>query len=248
MSFITPNGGWDDSRLQQTQPVPIHPNQPVQYLYASPPQAAYYSSSYLICKVCDRGTLTPRKVFRMSGPAVAIGFILLIPSIVGMLVCAAFFLGFLSHVGSESVAVETVPVQSAFDASFRKSCARSFRSAYQEQTGTPATLLMTEEACECALAGIKRTGDVSSATSACSADAVLGSLEPPAENVDALYSGRTTRTVPPTHLPSLIRLLGSGAAVAMGVGCFVGGLLGWLLVMRKRVLQCGLCGAVVNAS
>jgi hypothetical protein len=25
-------------------------------------------------------------------------------------------------------------------------------------------------------------------------------------------------------------------------------LLGWLLVMKKRVLQCDLCGAVVNAS
>jgi hypothetical protein len=28
----------------------------------------------------------------------------------------------------------------------------------------------------------------------------------------------------------------------------VSGLLGWLLVMRKSVLQCDVCGAVVNAS
>jgi len=39
----------------------------------------------------------------MSGPAVVIGFILLIPSVIGMVICALFFFGFLSHVG--------VPVQ-----------------------------------------------------------------------------------------------------------------------------------------
>jgi hypothetical protein len=36
--------------------------------------------------------------------------------------------------------------------------------------------------------------------------------------------------------------------VAVGIACFVGGLLGWLLVMRKRVLQCSYCSAVINAS
>jgi hypothetical protein len=35
--------------------------------------------------------------------------------------------------------------------------------------------------------------------------------------------------------------------VSSGIGCFVFGLLGWLLIMKKHVLQCGYCGAVVNA-
>ena len=58
--------------------------------------------------------------------------------------------------------------------------------------------------------------------------------------------------------PALIRgsgalavvLSGSGimADVLIGIGCFVGGLLGWLLVMKRDVLQCDNCGAVVNAS
>lgn len=39
-----------------------------------------------------------------------------------------------------------------------------------------------------------------------------------------------------------------GFAVIIGISSFVGGLLGWLLVMKKRVLQCSVCGAVVNAS
>ena len=42
--------------------------------------------------------------------------------------------------------------------------------------------------------------------------------------------------------------LAAGIVIAIGIACFVGGLLGWLLVMKKRVLQCPVCGAVVNAS
>jgi hypothetical protein len=41
--------------------------------------------------------------------------------------------------------------------------------------------------------------------------------------------------------------LGASYFVLM-IPAFVSGLLGWRLVMKKRVLQCGLCGAVVNAS
>ena len=50
--------------------------------------------------------------------------------------------------------------------------------------------------------------------------------------------------------------VGAGAATVVASGLclfvivvsFVGGLLGWLLIMRKRVLQCTRCGAVVPAS
>jgi hypothetical protein len=45
-------------------------------------------SAYPTCKICDRGTLTPRKIRRLSGPVVAIGYILLVPSILGMVACA----------------------------------------------------------------------------------------------------------------------------------------------------------------
>jgi hypothetical protein len=46
----------------------------------------------------------------------------------------------------------------------------------------------------------------------------------------------------------IAQVIGSGFAIAIGIGSFVGGLLGWLLVMRKRVLKCNTCGAVINAS
>lgn len=39
-----------------------------------------------------------------------------------------------------------------------------------------------------------------------------------------------------------------GLSLALGIGFFIFGLLGWLLVMKKRVLKCDYCGAVVNAS
>ena len=46
--------------------------------------------------------------------------------------------------------------------------------------------------------------------------------------------------------------VGGGFAVILSiigiVASFVGGLLGWLLIMKKKVLQCTSCQAVVNAS
>lgn len=41
---------------------------------------------------------------------------------------------------------------------------------------------------------------------------------------------------------------GAFVFLALGVACFVGGLLVWLLVMKKHVLRCSVCGAVVSAS
>lgn len=42
--------------------------------------------------------------------------------------------------------------------------------------------------------------------------------------------------------------LSMGLAMALAVCSFVAGLLGWLLIMKKRVLQCSICGATVSAS
>jgi hypothetical protein len=43
-------------------------------------------------------------------------------------------------------------------------------------------------------------------------------------------------------------VVAGGFSTFVFVAAFIGGLLGWLLVMRKRVLQCARCGAVVPAS
>jgi len=96
------------------------------------------------CKVCDRGVLTPKKIYRMSVPVVFIGYIFLIPSAVGVLFSVVLLI-----------------VSSQPDSSSR---------------------------------------------------------------------------------------LGEGFAIFMGVTSFAGGLLGWLLIMKKRVLKCNVCRATVNAS
>jgi hypothetical protein len=104
-----------------------------------------------ICKVCDRGTLERKNLYRLSRPVVAIGYILLLPSALGI------FLGIVVSLSDS-----------------------------------------------------------------------LGIVTP--------YSNRGNN--------GLVTVIGIGVAVTS----FVAGLLGWLLVMKKRVLQCSMCGATVSAS
>ncbi|HLH07386.1 MAG TPA: hypothetical protein VKW78_09120 [Terriglobales bacterium] len=48
------------------------------------------------------------------------------------------------------------------------------------------------------------------------------------------------------NLPTF--LLSAPFVIGIGVSSFVGGLFGYLLTMKKRVLQCNECGATVSAS
>ena len=113
---IMPEGGWH--KLPQLQD-DDHGSQNIR-----PTQSNYLPRrSHLTCKVCDRGTLESKAVYRMSGPAVVIGFILLIPSIIGMVSCALMLLVFNTSVGvalgSNAVAPRRIH-QSAEDATFRR--------------------------------------------------------------------------------------------------------------------------------
>jgi hypothetical protein len=186
----------------------------------------------------------------MSGPVVAIGFILLIPSILGILFSAFMFLGVNARTGDESAAStreSSRPVQSDFDANFRRSCAKSVKQKNQE-VGYYASQQLIEQYCECALSAFKETASETTAAETCLQRSKDGTLEQPSQEVDAFYSGETSHRTPDGDGENLFRVLGSGFAVALGIASFVGGLLGWLLVMRKSVLQCNVCGAVINAS
>jgi hypothetical protein len=238
---IMPAGGWGDPPRPESQPSPSYPQQP-----AYTPRR-----SYLTCKVCDSGTLVSKKVFRMSGPVVAIGFIFLIPSVLGMLFSALLFFGFIALPAGGGLGtsdnVARRPFQSDFDASFRKSCAASVKQKNQE-VGYYASQQLIEQYCECALSAFKDTGSTESAYQTCFQRAQDGTLEQPSQDVDALYSNNTSHQSRDREATNLVSILGGGFAVVLGISSFVGGLLGWLLVMRKRVLQCDVCGAVVNAS
>jgi hypothetical protein len=234
---IMPEGGWIDPPQQDAQQRPDYP-----------PQPSYTPrSSYLTCKICDRGTLSSKTVFRMSGPAVAIGFILLVPSILGMIFSALMFLGVNAYTGGESAAIPSEserPFQSAFDAKFRRNCANSFRRENPSITHSEI-----EQICKCKLSAYKETGlETIDAAQTCAQETINGTLDKPSQDIDALYSSNSPHQSPDSAGSNLFRVAGSGFAIALGIASFVGGLLGWLLVMRKRVLQCNVCGAIVNAS
>ncbi len=68
-----------------------------------------------------------------------------------------------------------------------------------------------------------------------------------------LEEAQTTNTQPseiptPNRFVLLARTLGGGIAIALGIAALVGGLLGWLLVMRKKVLKCSYCGSITNVA
>lgn len=67
------------------------------------------------------------------------------------------------------------------------------------------------------------------------------------EQSSALNSATTTRSAGMAGA-SIGAGIGGLAGVGLTIGSFVGGLLGWLLIMKKKVLQCNACQSVVAAS
>jgi hypothetical protein len=245
---ITPEDGWENQPQQVTEQKPDSIER-VQTVY--PSQPTYLPISYqVICKICDRGMLMPKRVFRMSGPVVAIGFVLLVPSILGICLSGLMFLGVNAHARHDEITNKdetSHSFQSDYDANFRRSCAKGVKQKDQEM-GYYASQQLIEQYCECALSTFKETNSVTTASQTCLQQAKDGTLEQVGQDVDALYSSDTVTRNPDSAGANLSHVIGSGFSVAIGVGSFVGGLLGWLLVMRKKVLQCNVCGAVVNAS
>ncbi len=112
------------------------------------------------CKVCDTGVLHNIKRYRMSGVVVVIGYLLLVPSVLGIVSTVLFQIAIV--VGS-----------------------------------------------------------------------VLGSSETKGSTAYA--------TLMPNAAVGIFSMV-------LGFSFLVAGLLGWLLVMKKKILQCNYCGAVVAAS
>lgn len=139
----------------------------------------------------------------MSAPVVVIGFIFLIPSILGMIASALMLCGSVISSGMEANRI------------------RNEARAQMQNDGVPESVIA----------------------------ATLEGKEVPLESLEERTSVRFAedklRTI---NVANGFGLLFDGWFIAAGIASFVGGLLGWLLVMKKRVLQCSVCGAVVNAS
>jgi len=161
------------------------------------------------CKTCDNGTLIRRRRYRMSGIVVLIGYILVIPSILGIL------FGVIGVVGSGSAG-----------------------SSGMQATRTRVTTAL-------------RAANVPAA--------VIDKLNTNYNGLAVADTSRLTGRQRAAIRDASLTLVASDAGTAVGagllagfsifimIGSLVGGLLGWLLIMKKNVLQCDRCGATVAA-
>lgn len=167
------------------------------------------TSDPIRCKTCDQGQLVKTKKYRMSGVVVFIGYVLLVPSVVGMLIGAIML--------------------------------------FTTASGTGSTVASIKSEAQTKL----KTAGVSPAVTAKVLDSKRLSN---ADRTSLTASQRQTVEDVQTEMTAGTAGAGIGATIAGGFSVFVlisslvGGLLGWLLVMKKKVLQCTHCGAVVAAS
>jgi len=278
-----------------------------------------------VCKICERGTLVRKKVFRMSGPVVFIGFVFLIPSVLGIIASILLFFGVLSTGTSGSTRTKNEVALNMRKAGVPESIIADVLAGNADRSDSQIanqdrTILDAQEKVKSNLAIQVAAGErmlqagipnsiirALSTEGRLSTPGIAGSSEmsewldgatpeqremfqaakvqfhePPAESlhavremqqaqipVDVIYDVRMSKDADVQawmgarhealqdaqnklrdnkETSGFALFFGGGFAVAMGIASFVGGLLGWLLVMRKSVLQCSVCSAVVNAS
>ena len=194
--------------------------QPLSTLYPPPstprippaaptPAPAANRKPALTCQTCGEGVLIKRKTYRMSVPVVVIGYILLIPCVLGMLLGGMLLLGS----GSAGTAASAAADKEA-------------RTRLEAQA-IPEPIIQKVTA-----------------------------FKPITADDRSTLTQEQKSAVDEAKLSLSARKVGAGAGVVISgslsifliIACFVGGLLGWLLVMKKKVLQCNQCSATVAAS
>ena len=178
-------------------------------------------TSYPPCKVCDRGALVRKKIFRMSIPVVVIGFILLIPSLIGVAV------GLFALISSITPNENQEPMKQ-----IRDRAASGLRHNGVPEATINAVLDAASEGRNEDVTRLMDDNEMPEADRSWIYDAQ-----------DKIRSAGLTQSPPSPPSP-----LSAAFSIGLIVGSFVGGIFGWLLVMKKRVLQCSVCGAVINAS
>jgi hypothetical protein len=162
------------------------------------------------CKVCNQpGGIGVAKLRRFSGPVVAIGYILLVPSVLGMLFGAFMLLATCMSAKTVSDATDT---------------------GYQEAIASIDGLTPTQ------------VSSLRAATTVPSPDRLqqLGLTTYQVERVHSAWSARSAGDVGAGIGVGVV----GGIAIFAVVASFVGGLLGWLLTMKRKVLLCRLCNGV----
>lgn len=160
------------------------------------------------CQVCNQGNLVRKKKYRLSGPVVVIGYLFLIPSVLGMLLCLLML--FISGgAAGETHAITQSQIRENLSAV-------NIPASYIDKVVEGQTLTDSEK---------------------------------------SSLSNEQQKAIAAAHLDISASRLGSagGAFIAGGlslfgfVACFAGGFLGWLLTMKKKVLQCTSCQAILAA-
>ena len=162
------------------------------------------------CKTCESGTLFKKKIYKMSSPVVVIGYILLIPSVLGILLSGIVLIASWAGAGA---------------AATRKLNAETIRQL--EAVNVPDDL--TEKLKK----GFKATeSDMVNLTAEQKTVVRSSNVELDAANVAT----------------GCLAACGTSFALIGAILSFIGGLLGWILVMKKRVLACNRCGATIDAA
>jgi hypothetical protein len=163
----------------------------------------------ITCKTCEQGTLRHRKRYRLSGPAVFLGYVIGVPSGLGLILAGLLFLLTGSATASSSDTIRTSMAQDLVD------------------RGLPA-----------AVASRAVTGPPFS----------RAELERMPEDHQRMIELQRSAQLGADAGAGLFALMGGGASLCVGVSSLFGLLIGYLLTMTKRVLECTACGATLAAS
>jgi hypothetical protein len=148
-----------------------------------------------------------KKTHRMSGPAVIVGYVFIVPSVLGML----FGLLMLFASGNASASAAE---------SARSEVATNLRNANVDEA-VIERVLAGHEVDSQALPTYDQQFAVSSAQGQLAGAKIGGGAA---------------------------SVIGAGFSLFMIFSSFIGGLIGYLLTMKKQILQCSACEAVVQAS
>jgi hypothetical protein len=233
------------------------------------------------CKVCDRGSLDSKRICRMNGPAVVIGYILLIPSIAGIVICAAAFVSLLFPPSLRSSARQQAIAEMKSHGVRRHVIER----VVDDPRYVPQKELTSDDGAEWVVDAqntiinanigsapapvMERAGERAAKImedAEIPSPIVLKVLSHPTLDADdemqedlsmvqigaiqeaqGVMRSAALRSSEVNNGNPLFRIFGQTFFIFAAIGAFVSGLLGWLLVMKKRVLQCNFCNAVVEA-
>lgn len=169
------------------------------------------------CKTCDTGELQKKRLYRMSGIVVFIGYVILLPSILGALAGVAVLA---AGIATTSVAVATDDSDQS----------RSRMRDELRDAGIPISIVNRVLRNEPI-----RNGD-------------RDQLSPEQIAIVETTQARALGESVGSGVVAGAGILAGGAGIFITVSSLVGGLIGWLLIMKKSVLQCDSCAATTATS